>query len=103
MNMKMMSKSIFVPKSCISYFTLFSLFSILSYFIFLSQLRKLVYEDCKQHVGAGINALMSIPDGLGPSIFCRKTEKARPTMEEMDGKVLYFPPESAFLTLMLYF
>ena len=24
-------------------------------------------------------------------------------MEEMDGKVVYFPPESAFLTLMLYF
>ena len=50
MNMKMMSKCIFVPKSCISYFILFSLFSILSYFIFLSQLTKLVYQDCKQHV-----------------------------------------------------
>ena len=40
---------------------------------------------------------MSISDGLGPSIFCRKMEKARPMMEEMDGKVVYFPPESAFL------
>ena len=38
---------------------------------------------------------MSISDGLGPSIFCRKMEKARPMMEEMDGKVVYFPPESA--------
>ena len=103
MNMKMMSKCIFVPKSCISFFNLFSLFSILSYFVFLSQLRKVVYQDCKQHVGAGINTLMSISDGLGPSIFCRKMEKARPMMEEMDGKVVYFPPESAFLTLMLYF
>ena len=102
MNMKMMSKCIIVPKSCVSYFILFCLFSILSYFIFLSQLRKLVYQDCKQHVGAGINALMSISDGLGPSIFCRKMEKARPMMEEMDGKFVYFPPESAFLTLMLY-
>ena len=101
--MKIMSKCIFVPKSCISYFILFSLFSILSYFNFFSQLSKLVYQDCKQHVGAGINALMSISDGLGPSIFCRKMEKARPMMEEMDGKVVYFPPESAFLTLMLYF
>ena len=58
--------------------------------------------DCKQHVGAGINALMSISDGLGPSIFCRKMEKMRPMMEEMDGKVVYFPPESAFPNLMLY-
>ena len=46
---------------------------------------------------------MSISNRLGPSIFCRKMEKARPMMEEMDGKVVYLPPESAFLTLMLYF
>ena len=39
---------------------------------------------------------MSISDGLGPSIFCRKMEKARPMMEEMDGKVVYFPPELGF-------
>ena len=30
-------------------------------------------------------------------------EKARPMMEEMDGNVFYFPPEWAFLTLMLCF
>ena len=53
-------------------------------------------------VGAGINSLMSISDGLGPSIFCRKMEKARPMREEMDGKVVYFPPELALLPLMLY-
>ena len=53
-------------------------------------------------VGAGINTLMSISDGLGPSIFCRKMEKARPMREEMDGRVVYFPPESALLPLMLY-
>ena len=46
---------------------------------------------------------MSISDGLGPSIFCQKMEKARPMREEMDGKVVYFPPESALLPLMLYF
>ena len=46
---------------------------------------------------------MSISDGLGPSIFCRKMEKARPMREEMDGKIVYFPPESALLPLMLYF
>ena len=46
---------------------------------------------------------MSISDGLGPSIFCRKMEKARPMREEMDGRVVHFPPESAFLPLLLYF
>ena len=54
-------------------------------------------------VGAGINNLMSISDGLGPSIFLSKGGKARPMREEMDGKVVYFPPESALLPLMLYF
>ena len=53
-------------------------------------------------VGAGINTLMSISDGLGPSFFCRKMEKARPMREEMTGKVVYSPPESALLPLMLY-
>ena len=53
-------------------------------------------------VGAGVNTLMSISDGLGSSIFCRKMEKARPMREEMDGKVVYWPPESAPLPLMLY-
>ena len=43
-------------------------------------------------VGAGISTLMSISDGLGPSIFCRKMEKARPMREEMDGKDVYLPP-----------
>ena len=46
---------------------------------------------------------MSISDGLGPSIFCRKMEKVRPMREEIDGKVVYFPPESALLHLMLHF
>ena len=34
---------------------------------------------------------MSLSDGLRPSIFCRKVENARPMMEEMDGKVVFFP------------
>ena len=55
-----------------------------------------------KNVGAGINTLMSISNGLGPSIFCRKIEKARPMREEMDGRVVYFPPESALLPVMLY-
>ena len=54
-------------------------------------------------VGAGLNTLMSISDGLGPSIFCRKMEKARPMREEMDGKAVYFPPESSLSPLVLYF
>ena len=39
---------------------------------------------------------MSISDGLDLPIFCGKIEKARPMREELDGKVAYFPPESAF-------
>ena len=50
-----------------------------------------------------MNTLMSISDGLGPSIFCRKMEKARPKRGGMDGKVVYLPPESALSPLMLYF
>ena len=46
---------------------------------------------------------MSISYVLGPSIFCRKMEKARPMREEMDGRVVSFPPESALLPLMLHF
>ena len=54
-------------------------------------------------VGAGMGTLMPTFDGLGPSIFCRNMEKARPMREEMDGKVVYFPPESALSPLMLLF
>ena len=59
------------------------------------------FLDCKQYVGAGIKSLMSVSDGLGPSIFCQKMEKARPMREKMHRKVVYFSPESAVLTLML--
>ena len=60
------------------------------------------FLECKQNVGAGINTLMSIFDGLGPSFFCQKMEKARPMREQMDGNVVFFfPPESAFLILTL--
>ena len=34
---------------------------------------------------------MFISDGLGPSIFCRKMEKARLMRQEMDGKSCSFP------------
>ena len=42
------------------------------------------YQDCKQYVGAGINTLMSISDGLGPSIFLGKDEKGA-SYEGIDG------------------
>ena len=47
---------------------------------------------------------MYISDGQGRSIFCRMMEKARPMREEVDGKVVYFPPESAFsdFDVMIY-
>ena len=53
------------------------------------------FLDCKHYVGAGINTLMPISDGLDTSISCQKMEKARPMREEMNGNVVYFPPESA--------
>ena len=59
------------------------------------------YRIVNKSVAAGIKTLMSISDGLGSSIFCPKMEKARPMREEMDGKAVYFPPESALLPLIL--
>ena len=41
---------------------------------------------------------MSISDGLGPFIFCRKMEKARPMKEEMDGEVVFIPAKVGPLT-----
>ena len=55
------------------------------------------FLERKQYVGAGIGTLISISDGLLPSIFCRKMEKARPMREKMEGKVVYFPPELVVL------
>ena len=70
--------------------------------IFLFPFTEFFCRTVNKSVGAGINTLMSISNGLGPSIFCRKMEKARPMREEMDGRVVYFPPELALLPLMLY-
>ena len=53
------------------------------------------YLACKLTVSSRIDTLMSISDGLGSSIFCRKRGKARPAREEMDGSAVYIPPESA--------
>ena len=39
---------------------------------------------------------MSISEELNPSISHQKMEGPRHMREEMDGKVVYFPPESAF-------
>ena len=69
------------------------------FFLFLFMEYK--FFDYKQYVGAGTITLMSISDGSGPSVFCRKTERVRPVRAEIDGKVDYFPPESAFLTFLL--
>ena len=44
--------------------------------------------ECEYYVGAGIGTLMSISDGLGPSIFCQKMEKARPMRKDMNGNVV---------------
>ena len=44
----------------------------------------------------GKQYMMSISDRLEPSLFCRNMESARPVVEEMDGKVVHFPPVLAF-------
>ena len=46
------------------------------------------FSNCKQYIGPETITLISISDALGPSIFCRKMEKARPTRGEMDGAVV---------------
>ena len=79
-----------------------SIFTIKEIF-FLFPFTKYFCRTVKKRVGAGIDTLMSISDGLGPSIFYRMMEKARPMREEMDGRVVYFPPESPLSPLMLYF
>ena len=53
------------------------------------------FLDRKQYyVGAGINTMMSVSNGLGPYIFCRELEKARIMRKEMDGKVVFFCRQS---------
>ena len=49
------------------------------------------FLECKQNIVAQTVTLMSISDRLGPSIFCRKMEKALPMKEEVHRKVVYFP------------
>ena len=89
--------------SCIPFFYYFTPFFPTKEIFFLFHLRNILCRTVNKNVGAGIDTLMSISDGLGPSIFCRKMEKARPMRQEMDGEVVYFPPESALIPLMLYF
>ena len=66
--------------------------------------REFTFIDCLLYVGAGKNTLISTSDALRPSIFSQKVEKARPMREEMDGKVVCFPPWSAFFNfdVLLY-
>ena len=48
------------------------------------------FSNCKQYISAEIKTLMSVFDGLGPSIFCRKMEEANPMRENSLGKVVDF-------------
>ena len=79
-----------------------SMFTIKDFF-FLFPFTEYFCRTVNKRVGAGIDTLMSISDGLEPSNFCRKMEKARPMREEMDGRVVYLSPKSALSHLMLYF
>ena len=61
--------------------------------VFLLKYGKLVWSSFHviiYYVGAGINTLMSISDGLDMYFFRRKMEKTRSMKEEMDGEV-FFP------------
>ena len=90
-------------KAMQSIFLFFTLFFPTKEIFFLFHLGNIFYRTVNKSVGAGRDTLMSISDGLGPSIFWWKMEKTRPMREEMDGKAVYFPPESALLPFMLYF
>ena len=61
------------------------------------------FRTVNKIVGAEINTLMSVSDGLELSIFCRKMEKAGLMRKEIVGKVVCFPPELAFSSVMFYF
>ena len=80
------------PAFCIFFsFLYFSCFfsSLIRKFLVFSVYGLYKFQHCRQYVGAGINTLMSISDGLGPSIFCRKMEKSRPMTGEMNVKVFF--------------
>ena len=53
-------------------------------------------------VGAGISTLISISDWSYPYIFRRNMEKTRSVLEEMEGKLFFFPPESAYFLCNYY-
>ena len=59
---------------------------ILNFFPFMEY----IFQFCEQNVGAGMNTLISISDGLGLSIPCRKMDTTRPMREEMDERVVLF-------------
>ena len=103
MCMKMMISWIFlIILSCILYFLFFFIFLIKEIFCnFQSWITHIL--DCNRYVGAGINILMSISDGLDPFTFYRKMEKARPRREEIYRKICLLAARVGLLTLMLYF
>ena len=54
------------------FISLFLTKEIFSFFPFMEH----TFLDCKQYVGAGIDTLMPIFEGLGPSVFLSKDEKS---------------------------
>ena len=84
-------------QECFFYFiSMFSLFWCwdrkYSFFLIMEWSKICVFST----VGAGISALISIFDGLGPSIFRQKMGRTRILRNKMNGKGVYLPPESAF-------
>ena len=77
---------------------IFSISQLRKYLTF--QLKKLHYLACKQNVAAGINALMSIRDGLVPSISGQKMERTRPMREVMGENIVFFSARVGIPTLI---
>ena len=61
----------YIIESHAYYIFYFISFSQLRKYFSFSHLEKIFFKPVNKNVGAGINTLMSICDGLGPSIFCR--------------------------------
>ena len=77
---------------------LFHFSKLKKYFSFLNLWN--IFLNSQQNVGAGIDALTSISDGLDRPFSVERWKGA--SYEGRDGwRSFYLPPESAFLTLML--
>ena len=101
----MMIKFIFVQKLCFlhSNFSILVIFYLpnLGNFQYFPSMDFTRFQNCEEYVGAGINTLVSVSDGIGASSFLSKDGKGA-SFEGKDGwKSCLFPARVGILTLML--